>query len=135
MRRTTKGQMAKTVLLKGESQIMSMAMAAPGGGVEGVAAEVRFHGPQFLSGPFFNLKKCSIISPSIPFFSLQFEISPSIPFFSPAAAGSKLKRIRERSHSGLVRPLGERIGPQGPREFESRPLRHNFYNFPLCYNI
>ena len=127
--------MAKTVLLKGESQIMSMAMAAPGGGVEGVAAEVRFHGPQFLSGPFFNLKKCSIISPSIPFFSLQFEISPSIPFFSPAAAGSKLKRIRERSHSGLVRPLGERIGPQGPREFESRPLRHNFYNFPLCYNI
>ncbi|PIR70878.1 MAG: hypothetical protein COU44_02530, partial [Candidatus Nealsonbacteria bacterium CG10_big_fil_rev_8_21_14_0_10_40_24] len=68
--------MAKTVLLKGESQIMSMAMAAPGGGVEGVAAEVRFHGPQFLSGPFFNLKKCSIISPSIPFFSLQFEISP-----------------------------------------------------------
>src|SRR3989338_8542996 len=30
----------------------------------------------------------------------------------------------ERSHSGLVRALGKRVDPKGPRGFESPPLRH-----------
>jgi hypothetical protein len=29
----------------------------------------------------------------------------------------------ERSHSGLVRTLGERMSPKGDRGFKSRPLR------------
>ena len=35
-----------------------------------------------------------------------------------------LSPFMERSHSGLVRLLGEQVGPQGPRGFESLPLRH-----------
>ncbi len=34
-----------------------------------------------------------------------------------------LKKQKERSHSGRVRLLGEQVGLNGPRGFESRPLR------------
>ena len=34
--------------------------------------------------------------------------------------------LREGSHSGLVRLLGEQLEEQSSREFESRPLRNDF---------
>ena len=43
--------------------------------------------------------------------------------WSKLGTGDKIWGFKERSHSGLVRALGERLWPQGHRGFESLPLR------------